>query len=263
MFSIGEFARLSQVSVKMLRHYDSIGLLRPARVDPVTGYRYYAAAQLPDVGRIRALRDLGFGLTQIAALTASDRGPAAGDVAAAYQARERQIRASISAGRAQLTKLAATRAALPDGGHVQIRSAPRLHLATAADRDFAALELQVAAHGARADGPPMTLIGREVLIAVPVRHGVVPGVATRALAPADQLACSVHTGAYQGLPAAWQALLSWVRHAGVEPDGDLREVYLSFSAEPGLRLRAGYLADTPAGYVTELQVPLTRCPGDE
>jgi hypothetical protein len=39
MFSIGEFSRLGGVSVRTLRHYDEIGLLRPATVDPDTGYR--------------------------------------------------------------------------------------------------------------------------------------------------------------------------------------------------------------------------------
>ena len=46
MFSIGEFARLGGVSVRTLRHYDEIGLLRPAMVDQDTGYRGYAADQL-------------------------------------------------------------------------------------------------------------------------------------------------------------------------------------------------------------------------
>ena len=47
MFSIGEFARLGTVSVRTLRHYDEIGLLRPARVDPETGYRGYSASPRP------------------------------------------------------------------------------------------------------------------------------------------------------------------------------------------------------------------------
>lgn len=51
MFSIGEFGRHGRVSVRMLRHYDAIGLLRPACVDPVTGYRFYQAGQLADLNR--------------------------------------------------------------------------------------------------------------------------------------------------------------------------------------------------------------------
>jgi DNA-binding transcriptional MerR regulator len=64
MFSIGEFARLGTVSVRTLRHYDEIGLLRPARVDPETGYRSYSAGQLAQLNRIIALKDLGFSLEQ-------------------------------------------------------------------------------------------------------------------------------------------------------------------------------------------------------
>jgi DNA-binding transcriptional MerR regulator len=49
MFSIGEFARHGRVSVRMLRHYDAIGLLRPASVDPASGYRFYQAAQFTEL----------------------------------------------------------------------------------------------------------------------------------------------------------------------------------------------------------------------
>jgi DNA-binding transcriptional MerR regulator len=65
MLTIGDFARLGQVSPRMLRHYDEIGLLSPDRVDPATGYRYYAAHQLARLHRLVALRDLGFNLEQI------------------------------------------------------------------------------------------------------------------------------------------------------------------------------------------------------
>jgi DNA-binding transcriptional MerR regulator len=64
VFSIGEFARLGAVSVRTLRHYDEIGLLRPAQVDPVTGYRGYSADQLGQLNRIMALKELGLSLTQ-------------------------------------------------------------------------------------------------------------------------------------------------------------------------------------------------------
>jgi DNA-binding transcriptional MerR regulator/effector-binding domain-containing protein len=64
MFSIGEFARLGTVSVRALRHYDEIGLLRPAKVDPGTGYRGYTAEQLGQLNRIVALKELGLSLAQ-------------------------------------------------------------------------------------------------------------------------------------------------------------------------------------------------------
>lgn len=65
MLKIGEFSKLSRVSIRMLRHYDEIGLLKPAHIDPDSGYRYYGEDQLPVAGRITALKEMGFGLSAI------------------------------------------------------------------------------------------------------------------------------------------------------------------------------------------------------
>lgn len=65
MLKIGDFARLGQVSVATLRHYDECDLLKPTRIDNFTGYRYYSVALLPRLNRILALKDLGFSLEQI------------------------------------------------------------------------------------------------------------------------------------------------------------------------------------------------------
>lgn len=65
MLKIGEFSKLSRVSVRMLRHYDEIGLLKPAEIDRFTDYRYYRENQLPTVCRITALKDMGFSLVDI------------------------------------------------------------------------------------------------------------------------------------------------------------------------------------------------------
>ena len=65
LLKIGDFSKLSRISVRMLRHYDEIGLLRPAYVDRFTDYRYYDERQLPTVGRITALKNMGFRLAEI------------------------------------------------------------------------------------------------------------------------------------------------------------------------------------------------------
>ena len=66
VLKIGEFSVLTQVSIKTLRYYDEVGLLKPARVDLDSGYRYYSAGQVPRLQRILALKDLGFPLDGIA-----------------------------------------------------------------------------------------------------------------------------------------------------------------------------------------------------
>ena len=62
MFKIGDFSKLTGVSVKTLHHYDELGLFKPVHVDNMTGYRYYSFEQLPRLNRILALKDLGFSL---------------------------------------------------------------------------------------------------------------------------------------------------------------------------------------------------------
>jgi DNA-binding transcriptional MerR regulator len=72
MFRIGEFSLIAQVSGRLLRYYDEIGLLSPEYTDPQTGYRYYSAGQLPRLNRILVLKELGVGLDQIARLLNQD-----------------------------------------------------------------------------------------------------------------------------------------------------------------------------------------------
>jgi DNA-binding transcriptional MerR regulator/effector-binding domain-containing protein len=68
MFRIGEFSIIAQVSGRLLRYYDEIGLLIPEHTDPQSGYRYYNANQLPRLNKILAAKELGFSLEQIARL---------------------------------------------------------------------------------------------------------------------------------------------------------------------------------------------------
>ena len=67
LLSIGEFSRLSRISIRMLRHYDERGVLHPTETDPFTGYRFYSAGLLGTAYRICALRDVGLGVAELAA----------------------------------------------------------------------------------------------------------------------------------------------------------------------------------------------------
>jgi DNA-binding transcriptional MerR regulator len=65
LVSIGDFSRMTFLSVKALRHYHEVGLLPPAEIDPETGYRRYEAAQVPTAQVIRRLRELGMSLDDV------------------------------------------------------------------------------------------------------------------------------------------------------------------------------------------------------
>jgi DNA-binding transcriptional MerR regulator len=66
MFKIGDFSKLTMISVRMLRYYDEMGLFKPAEIDLSTGYRYYSAKQITKLNLIIALRDMGFNVSDIA-----------------------------------------------------------------------------------------------------------------------------------------------------------------------------------------------------
>ena len=75
MLKIGDFSKLSQVTIKALRLYDEMGLLKPISVDRFTGYRFYSASQLPRLNRTLAFKDLGFSLEQISQLLNEEISP--------------------------------------------------------------------------------------------------------------------------------------------------------------------------------------------
>ena len=65
MFRIGDFSKLTRVSIRMLRYYDEAGLFKPAKIDAFTGYRYYSAKQITTLNLIVSLRDMGFNISEI------------------------------------------------------------------------------------------------------------------------------------------------------------------------------------------------------
>ncbi|MEW2432839.1 MerR family transcriptional regulator [Streptomyces caniferus] len=105
MFTIGDFAQYGRVSARMLRHYDAIGLLRPARTDPVSGYRFYEAAQLARLNRIIALKELGFSLQQVRAILAEE--VSVPELRGMLRLRRAELEAALTAAGARLAQVEA------------------------------------------------------------------------------------------------------------------------------------------------------------
>jgi DNA-binding transcriptional MerR regulator len=103
MLKIGDFSKLAQVSVKTLRYYADLGLLRSAWVDRYTGYRYYDLQQLPRLNRILALRELGFPLAQIERLLRDDL--ATRELLRLMQLRHAELQQQVEAERARLGRV--------------------------------------------------------------------------------------------------------------------------------------------------------------
>lgn len=112
MLQIGEFSRLSRISVRMLRHYDQVGLLKPAEQDAQTGYRRYAVSQLAEANRITVLRDLGFPIREIGRLAHADDG----ELARALDDRARELEEGIGREQRRLADLRRFRQEVEAGG---------------------------------------------------------------------------------------------------------------------------------------------------
>lgn len=270
MFRIAAFARLAGVSAKMLRAWDELGLFRPAWIDRSSGYRYYSPAQLPELRRILALRDLGLPLAEVAGLVAGGA-----DLRPVLERRRRELEAERREVDRRLQALEIS-VAMADAGSaspdVVLQPVPRDLIATLPvgpdDDDSAAfyeLEAVVRDLGLRADRPPAMLVhppgpagavADEVVVPLTARFAPRDGIAVREL-PACRVAAAIHRGPYEGLGAAHAALEQWVAAAGLPVTGRLRILYLQFGAEPELRVPPAYIVERDEDFVTELQLELS------
>lgn len=272
MLSIGEFARLGQVSPRMLRHYDQLGLLRPERVDAATGYRSYGAAQLVRLHRLLALRDLGFGLDQIGALL-EDELPVA-QLRGMLRLRQAQIEQSLADEHARLRRVEAHLRALEGSAamptqNVVVKHTQPLRMAEAAgtakgfgpDRIgpvLMQLVPVVTAHLQQAGARPGAMVAYYDEPAddgsVVVHAGFDVGDQTVAAdgrvqvvdLPVIEVASAVHRGAMDGVEPVYEALVRWIEDSGYRLAGHSRELYLECHD------------DAPVANITELQIPIAR-----
>jgi DNA-binding transcriptional MerR regulator len=282
MFKIGEFSKFSRVSVKMLRHYDELGLLKPAQVDPFTNYRYYSADQLPRLNRILALKDVGFTLEQIGAMLDEDLSTE--QIRGMLKLRRAELRQHLRAEEARLAQVEARLAQINEAEKtplydVLLRSLESQTVATirqtitahslTVPQLFEELEAYVGRYKARASRPPSLLYhdteyleeGQDIEVIVPLRALLPTGgrVTVRDLEGYDSAACLIHTGHYDALPQAFNSLLAWIESNSYHIAGPIRETYLRFGADrQGYDLPEGYLAHSVAEFVTELQIPVQK-----
>jgi DNA-binding transcriptional MerR regulator len=274
MFTIGDFARLGQVSVRMLRHYDAIGLLRPERAES-NGYRRYGAHQLARLNRIVALKDLGFSLEQVGSIIDDQLSP--DELRGMLRLRRADLQAEVAAANARLAGVEARlRLIESENGmphqEVQLKHVPPIRVAElTAIADgfdpesigpvltplFPELLRGLAAAGVNPTGPAIayyeTARDSTVLVhaAVPVsdtgdRLRAIDGGPRITDLPAVDVAAIVHNGPMAGVLPTLQVLATWLEAGGYQPAGLHREVYLH------------YAHGDPDTWATELQAPVRK-----
>ena len=264
LLTIGEFSRMTHLSVKALRHYDDVGLLSPAQIDGSSGYRRYATSQVPIAQVIRRFRDLDMPLEEIRIVLEAP------DVAVRDQAVLVHLqRMQETLARTQTT--VASLQALLDGNQptlpVEYRSIPAIRavgIRGIVDWDggelwlseaLAELDHIVDARSNWRAGPDSALYSGEFFEAhvgevtafIPVHEGIATAGRAQGLEiPASDVAVLVHCGPFSDLDQAYGTLGTFVAEHVLAADGPIREHYLDTETD----------TDDPAAYRTEVCWPI-------
>lgn len=273
MFRIGTFSKLARVSARMLRHYEKCGLFFPADVDRENGYRLYSAEQIPLIGRIIALRDMGFTVQEI-----SDILENANDSAYYEQALKRknnEIEATINS---ETDKRALIERALRQMKENVIMAKYEVKIKEIAPVKVLSLRETIPSYSNEGDlwhkmysflgknGIPMTSCNGmiyslyhdsdykeqdvDVEIAIPWENAPLSGdgFSCRELEAVPIAACVVSDGPYESIAGATEALAKWIEDNGYEIVGISR----------GMGIRHPGNEQDPAKFQTEVSFPVAK-----
>ncbi|WP_410539514.1 MerR family transcriptional regulator [Streptomyces sp. KL2] len=273
MFTIGDFARHGRVSVRMLRHYDAIGLLRPARTDPVSGYRFYEAGQLARLNRVIALKDLGFTLEQVRSMLDERLGTE--ELRGMLRLRRAELEDAVAAATARLARVEARLRTIESEGRmptedIVVKSIPPVrvaeltgiadsfgpeHIGPVIQPLYDELCRRLERAGVEPAGPGIAwyedapggggavVVHAGITVAAGAGGGEdfeivdLPGI--------ERAATIVHRGPMDRIMPTAQALARWIDTAGHRSAGYARELYLECPQDR-------------EKWVTELQEPITQ-----
>ena len=278
MFRIGDFSKLAQVSIRALRHYDELSLLKPAYVDDHTDYRYYTVEQLPKMHRIVALKDMGFSLQEIQDL--SQESLSLDELKGMLKRKQHEVNAKLRAEQERLMLLEARLKQLEleaekPAYDITLKKVPLLtilskrqtvphirQMSTFCTQLFTELFEFVDAQALGFTGHPFILyhtdgfiledIEVEVCVTLDAeslqRHELDELFTVRKLSGTKQMASLMHHGYFHELDRATKALLLWMGENGYHSAGAAREIHLSGSVTQ---------TGKSSPVVVEIQVPVT------
>lgn len=255
MIRIGDFSKLSQVTVKALRLYDEMGLLKPVVVDTFTSYRYYEFNQLPRLYRILALKDLGLSLEEIGSVLEND--VSVDQLRGMLALRQAEIRQRMREDEARLERVANWLEHLkeeqPMSVHaVVLKTVESFKVASMRgvvpqppdqnvlwDEVIAFMER----HKARMAGAPFAIYHDpdfrekdwDIEVCQPIFEAVPSSdkVTVYDLPRVETMACVVHHGSFATLPTAYDSLAKWIDENGYSIAGPAREINLRLPDKPG------------------------------
>ena len=270
MFKIGEFSKLAQVSVRMLRYYDEAGLLKPAETDRFTGYRLYSGEQILTLNKIIFLRDLHFNVSEIAVVLNNWDD---GFIERQLEKKRLEIEAAIHSEREKLLRIERARKDIGQEKiemhyNVSIKSIPGCRVLslrrTVADyyaegglwKEMAAFAGE---HGICVSSNTFTIyhdtdyrekdVDIEICAPVAQAGGDMGGFVFRNTEPVPVMACTMVHGGFENIAGAYKAFAGWLQeHAGYMMAGQTRQIVH----------RGPWNEEDPCKYLTEIQIPLHK-----
>jgi DNA-binding transcriptional MerR regulator/effector-binding domain-containing protein len=240
---IGDFSRMTYLSVKALRHYHDVGVLEPAAIDPATGYRFYSPSQVGPAQMVRRLRDLGMPLDAVRDVLRAPDAAARDAALVAHLRRMEEQLAQTQQTVASLRTLLQESSPPPAVERREIAPVRAIAIAEHVRGEDAVAWwmgaftlLHRLARGVRS-GPDGALFPLaffedeegEVTAFVPVSGTPVGGLPARVRQveiPGITAAVAVHDGPFGDLDRTYGALGSWVLERAAGADGPIREYYL-------------------------------------
>src|SRR5574341_1896663 len=271
MIRIGDFSKLSRVSVKTLRYYDEMGLLKPIEADPFTGYRLYEYSQLSTLNRILALKDLGFSLEEIGHLL--DDGLSVEQMRGMLKLREIEARQKVREEAERLERIKARLRQIEQENlmskyDVVIKSVEAVKAAsvrgvipTPPEQGglWGELEGYLELQHVHPNGACFTLYHDDeykerdwdVEVCEPINADVSESerVKVQTLPALPAVACTLHNGPFVTIGEAYNAIGKWITDNGYRITGPCREVYLRPSKDN---------SQNDPETVTEIQFPVEK-----
>ncbi|WP_182524281.1 MerR family transcriptional regulator [Nocardioides dongkuii] len=261
MLAIGEFSRLTHLSVRTLRRYHDAGLLVPATVDDASGYRYYSPDQIPTAQVIHRLRELDVPLPDVQRILGTPDPGARADLVASHL---RRLESELDRTRSAVASLRRLLAPEPAPVQVELRAVPTTTVA-AVEGDVvqddvfswyagAMAELDAAVHeptgapGGLYDNALFEVCQGHVLVYRPTTRPPRRGRVHPVTLPAVELAVATHVGEHDDIDVTYGEVGSWVVANALAVAGPVRETYLVGPRD----------TPDPAAWRTEIGWPVFR-----
>ena len=275
MYSIGEFSKLSGLSINTLRHYEAVRVLIPDKVNEFTGYRYYSASQLVTANKILAMKDAGFSLMEIAKIFTEI--PSNASIISMLEGKANELEDALKNEQERLMRLRTNIFNIKNGGipimnEITIKRVESIMVVSTRreigkgafqeeSKMWETVDKFIKANKVQQTIPCMALYHNgtwdwdatkkwDVEVAEPITKKVdgTDEVNVKELPLTEKMACIVHHGSLSSIGETYSAIANWIKQNNYSIVGPVREIY-----------HVGeWATSNEAEYVTELQFPLNK-----